>query len=72
MFKKSYYRPAELLALQELDDVMKALKLSDEDVIEMLLDDLRPFQEKMVSDWYDRFLEDCELAATDHKYEESI
>ncbi len=46
---KVFYDPAELLALQELDEVMKALKLSDEDVIEILLNDLKLYQKKPYS-----------------------
>jgi hypothetical protein len=72
MFIKNHYDPAELLALQELDEVMKALKLNDVEVIEILLNDLKPFQMNLVQEWYNNFQENEILAEADRKYEESI
>ena len=62
MLIKKYYEPAELLALQELDEVMRALKLNDEDVIEILLNDPKPHQLSLISQWYSNFQQDCAMA----------
>lgn len=72
MFNTKNYEPAELLALQELDEVLKALKLSDEDVIEMLLNDLKPYQKNLVQQWYNNFQQNLVLEEADRQYEESF
>ncbi len=72
MIIKKYYDPADLLALQELDEVMKALKLNDVDVIEILLNDLNLQQQNLVQQWYNNFQEDELLQEADHKYDESF
>ncbi len=72
MFKTKNYEPAELLALQELDEVLKALKLSDEDVIEILLNDLKANQKNLVQQWFNKFQEDQILAEADRQYDESF
>jgi len=72
MFNTKIYEPAELLALQELDEVLKALKLSDEEVIEMLLNDLKPYQKNLVQQWYNNFQQNLVLEEADRQYEESF
>jgi hypothetical protein len=72
MFNTKNYEPAELLALQELDEVLKALNLSDEDVIEMLLNDLKPYQKNLVQQWYNNFQQNLVLEEADRQYEESF
>jgi len=72
MIIKKYYDPADLLALQELDEVMKALKLNDVDVIEILLNDLNLQQQNLVQQWYNNFQEDELLQEADQKYDESF
>lgn len=68
MLIKKYYDPAELLALQELDEVMRALKLNDEDVIEILLNDPKPHQLSLISQWYSNFQQDCAMAEAEDRF----
>jgi hypothetical protein len=72
MFIKNHYDPAELLALQELDEVMKALKLNDVEVIEILLNDLKPFQMNLVQEWYNNFQENQLLAEAEQRQEDKV
>jgi len=67
MLIKKYYDPAELLALQELDEVMKALKLNDEDVIEILLNSPTIPQQNLIQEWFNNFQQDCVLAEAEDK-----
>jgi len=67
MLIKKYYDPAALLALQELDEVMKALKLNDEDVIEILLNSPTIPQQNLIQEWFNNFQQDCVLAEAEDK-----
>ena len=62
MFIKKYYDPAELLALQELDEVMRALKLNDTDVIEILLNNPNLKEQNLIQEWFNGFQQDCAMA----------
>ena len=61
------YEPAELLALQELDEVMKALKLNDVDVIGILLNDLEPARTKLIQQWFNEFQKDSVIAEAEER-----
>ncbi len=65
---KVSYDPAELLALQELDEVMKALKLSDEDVIELLLDNSTINQQRLIQHWYSDYEVDCAFSEAEESH----
>jgi hypothetical protein len=67
MLIKKYYDPAELLALQELDEVMKALKLNDEEVIEILLNQPTHLQQNLIQEWFNNFQQDCAMAEAEDK-----
>ncbi len=66
---KVRYEPAELLALQELDEVMKALKLSDEDVIELLLDNPTINQQRLINQWFSEYQIDCAFAEAENRHQ---
>ena len=68
MFIKKYYEPAELLALQELDEVMKALKLNDVDVIEILLNNPTLPQYNLIQEWFNNFQLDSAMAQAEDRY----
>ena len=68
MLIKKYYEPAELLALQELDEVMRALKLNDTDVIELLLNNPTLAQRNLIQQWFNEFQQDSALADAEEKY----
>lgn len=70
MFIKSTYEPVELLAMQELDEVLKALKLSDEDVIELLLDNINLHKQNLIQEWYNNFQQDYARTEAEDKYED--
>jgi hypothetical protein len=57
-----------VLSSYGLEEVQKALHLSEDDVINLLLDDCEPWEQKILS-WYSNYLDDAKLDEAESRYE---
>ena len=57
------------LSAYGLEEVQKVLDLSDDDVVNLLLDNYKPWEQKILN-WYAEYLNDTILDDTEKRYED--